>query len=425
LLARENPNRAEFQVGLARSQSAIGSLQRDKGDLSLALGWFGKALATSERLAVENPSVTAYRADLANIHNNIGVLHTAAGHFGQALESFGKALVIWERLRHDNPTVTEILRSSAECHANIGNLQRNIGRPDMALESSRKALAIQERLVRDYPGLPAYASDLGATLNNIATIDLAMKRYDRARDSLREAISWQEKALAANPSHPTYRQFLRNHLTNLIEAAKGLGDDEEARASQRELDELATNDPAKAGLDQRLAAVTHGETPKDNSERLQLAYRAYERRLYAASTRLYGDALGADQKLADDRQAQHRYNAACTAALAAASGTGHPDRQETSGRTEKPLTDADRAKFRNQARGWLEAELATWAKLLRSAQGEQGQAIAKTLEHWQQDTDLASVRDEAGLAQLPDDERKAWKSLWTNVDALLAKARNP
>ena len=32
----------------------------------------------------------------------------------------------------------------------------------------------------------------------------------------------------------------------------------------------------------------------------------------------FADALAADPKLADDRQAQHRYNAACAAALAAA-----------------------------------------------------------------------------------------------------------
>jgi hypothetical protein len=92
---------------------------------------------------------------------------------------------------------------------------------------------------------------------------------------------------------------------------------------------------------------------------------------------------------------------------------------------EKPLTDADRAKFRNLARGWLEAELKTWSQLLESAKGDQRQAIAPTLRHWQEDTDLAGVRDEAALAKLPGDEREAWKSLWAEVEALLAKACTP
>jgi hypothetical protein len=211
----------------------------------------------------------------------------------------------------------------------------------------------------------------------------------------------------------------------LISAAKALGNDGEASAAQRELDELAATDPAKAALDHRLAAVIRGETPKDNLDRLQLAYRAYEKKLYAVSARLYRQALDADPKLADDRQSQHRYNAACAPALAATSGTSPPDQKETSGRTEKPLTDADRAKFRNQARTWLEAELATWTKLLASAKGEQRLTISKTLEHWQQDTDLASIRDEPAFAKLTENERGKWKELWARVEALQSKARKP
>lgn len=100
-----------------------------------------------------------------------------------------------------------------------------------------------------------------------------------------------------------------------------------------------------------------------------------------------------------------------------------PVGEDAGGAAAKPLTDADRARLRSQARGWLEAELATWAKLLGAANAKQRQAIAATLKHWQQDTDLASVRDEAALAKLPDDERKGWKELWADADALLARAR--
>jgi hypothetical protein len=103
-------------------------------------------------------------------------------------------------------------------------------------------------------------------------------------------------------------------------------------------------------------------------------------------------------------------------------GEGSPGEDKGAGAVAQ-LTDAERTKLRNQARAWLEIELATWAKLLVSAKAQERQDIAKTLEHWQQDTDLASVRDEAALAKLPDDESGQWKSLWANVDALLAKAR--
>ncbi len=259
----------------------------------------------------------------------------------------------------------------------------------------------------------------------MAKIEISAMRFDQARDKLRQAVSWQKKALAANPRNPTYRQFLANHLTNMIEAAKALGSAGEAAAAQRELDELAASDPAKEALDRRLAAVLGGEPPKDNSERLQLAYRAYETKRNAASARLFAEALAADPKLADDRQSPHRYNAACAAVLAATSGGGSPDRQASRGQTEKPLTDADRAKLRNQARGWLEAELNAWSALLESAKAKQRQGVAETLKHWQEDADLVGVRNKDAIARLPEGERTAWTSLWADVDRLLKKALTP
>jgi serine/threonine-protein kinase len=452
-LARENSSVTEYQGRLAASHNSIGNLQSAMGLTEEALESYGKALAIQERLARENPSVTKLQSDLAFTYNSVGLLQRTMGHLEQASQLYGKALAIQERLARENPSVTEFQDDLARSHFNIGNLQRKTGHAEQALESYGKALAIRERLAREHPESPDYASDLGAALNNMALLDVDAKRFDQARDKLQQAISWQKKALAANPRHPSYRQFLGDHLRNLIRARKALGNEDEAKDAQRELDELAANDPAKAALDQRLAAVVRGEAPKDNHERLQLANRAYERRLYGASTRLYGEALEANSKLADDRQAQHRYNAACAAALATTAMTSPPpiDKDQSAFRAARgfgtrrtkrlsaaenddntnergslaPLTDADRTKIRDQALTWLEGELATWTKLLEPANAEQRRAIRDTLKHWQHDRDLASVRDEMALAKLPNGERKAWRSLWANVDALLTKASKP
>jgi serine/threonine-protein kinase len=424
-LAREYPDVTEFQSNLAKSYDTIGEVQTTTGDSESALASCGRALAIRQRLARDNPSVTEFQNQLALSHNIIGAVETLRGHPKPALESYGKALAIFERLARENPAATDFKSALAMTCNNMGAIEALTGRPDQAMESYRKALAADEQLARGHPESPRYASDVGGTLNNMAALDLNANRFEQARERLNQARSWQKKALASFPNNPTYRQFLRKHLMNLVRAAKALGYDGEARAAQHELDELAANDPARIALDQRLTAVVRGEVPKDNRERLTLASRAYEKKFYAAAARFFDDALEADPKLAEDRQSQYRYNAACAAALAAASGTGPPARKETSGRTEKPFTDADRAKFRNQARAWLEAELATWTKILGSASSQQRQAIAGILKHWQEDTDLVSVRDEAALAKLPDDERKAWQSLWSNVDVLLTKARKP
>ncbi len=45
--------------------------------------------------------------------------------------------------------------------------------------------------------------------------------------------------------------------------------------------------------------------------------------------------------------------------------------------------------------------------------------VAKTLALWKKDTDLAGIRGEQELAKLPQNERRKWQSLRTDIEALL------
>jgi hypothetical protein len=44
------------------------------------------------------------------------------------------------------------------------------------------------------------------------------------------------------------------------------------------------------------------------------------------------------------------------------------------------------------------------------------------LRHWQEDSDLAGVRDSAALADLPAAERDAWCKVWAEVALVLDQA---
>ena len=227
------------------------------------------------------------------------------------------------------------------------------------------------------------------------------------------AIEWQRKALAANPNHPTYRAVLIDSLGGLIEVTKELGLNDESAQAERELAEFRNSDPQVVALDVRLAAVLQGKAmPKNEAERIQLALRAYQKALHSASARLFGEAFANDPKLAEDRKAQHRYSAACAAALAA-SGQGKDD---------PPPDDAAKNKLRHQAAEWLRAELAAWAKVVETGPTEMKATIAPTLEHWKTAADLAGMRDEKELTKLPEEKRVAFKQLWNDVDQLLTKA---
>lgn len=166
-----------------------------------------------------------------------------------------------------------------------------------------------------------------------------------------------------------------------------------------------------AALAGRLPALLRGDDrPSDAAEGLEFATMAYNARHYAAAVRLYSEALEAEPKRAEDRQAQHRYNAACDAALAA---TGQGD--------DPPPDEVSRAALRRRALNWLRAERAAWAEQLESSPQARPD-ISQALRHWLADPDLASVRAESALGRLPEVERSAWRGLWDDVNQLATRA---
>jgi serine/threonine-protein kinase len=158
-----------------------------------------------------------------------------------------------------------------------------------------------------------------------------------------------------------------------------------------------------------LAAFLQGDhQPRDNVERLGLLDPCYFHKRYLAAARLYAEAFAADPKLAEDFSTGHRYNAACCAALAASAR----------GNDSATLGDGGRVRLRQQAYRWLRADLEHRSKLLQGSRAE----LHRHMQHWQKDPDLATVRDRAALAALPEAERRLWEQLWADVAALLARA---
>ena len=54
---------------------------------------------------------------------------------------------------------------------------------------------------------------------------------------------------------------------------------------------------------------------------------------------------------------------------------------------------------------------------------ERRRLARQRLEHWQDDRGLASLRDQAALAQLPPGEQEACRQFWAEVEGVLARAR--
>jgi hypothetical protein len=89
------------------------------------------------------------------------------------------------------------------------------------------------------------------------------------------------------------------------------------------------------------------------------------------------------------------------------------------------LDEKEWTRMRKQALDWLRADLVLRGKQIQSGLPADRTAALQALRHWQQDSDLAGIRDKAALAKLPADEQEACTQLWADVAAMLTKAEAP
>jgi serine/threonine-protein kinase len=388
------------------SHNNLGIVLRDQGKLDEAAAEFRKAIDLNpeelsflanlyevlRRQGKLDEAIAEYRKAInlnpkrALIHADFGIVLQDQGKLEEAIAEYRKAIELGPKL--------------ALPHYNLGNVLFDQGKRDEAAAEYRKAIDLD-------PKLAAPHNNLGNALKDQGKLDEAVAEY-------RKAIDLNPKSAAA---HTNLGNILRDQgklETAATEYRKAIAlPPDTPRVRQDALQELRKCEEMLA-LDKKLAAILKGEArPADAAEQLGLARLCYCKKRYATAVRFFADALAAQPKLADDLDdgVTYRYHAASSAALAGA-GQG----QDTAG-----LDDKQRARLRQQALGWLHADLDSWAKEMQKG-AARTQAAVNQLRHWQVDSDVASLRDAAALEKLPEAERAECKKLWAEVAALLKKA---
>jgi serine/threonine-protein kinase len=383
LAVARQPPRPDEAVGYFRAAVAVrptsaiahnelGSALHEKGDLDAAVIEFQRAIEL-------DPNWAASYANLGNILD--------------VKRDFPRAAVAYQRAIALEP-------ENARNHYNYAIALSNHGKPDEAIAEFRKALALNPNYTTAHYGL-------GLAL-------FGKRDWKGAAEEYR-------KALAINP------QFAEAHC-NLGAVLRAQGALAESLVEYRRGHELGSRRPGWpypsaqwvreseqfVELDTKLARVLNGEEqPADAATRLALAdfcQKPFKRR-FAAAARLYSEAFSVEPGQADGPRLPHRYNAACAAAQA---GSGQGDGAQ--------LEATERHRLRARALEWLRADLAVLARHITEGPQEARTAARQTLSHWQTDTDLAGLRDQAAIEKLPAEERADCNKLWADVAALRQEA---
>jgi tetratricopeptide (TPR) repeat protein len=385
----------------AQAHYNLGVTLMDKGDLDSALSCYKKALDLDPKLA--------------QAHTNLGnALHDKSDR-DVALSCYKKALELDPRF--------------VQAHNNLGVALHDKGDLDGAIASHRQALELDPKDVRTYTGLGAILCDdkhdldgALACFRKALELDpkLTQGHYNlgnalMGKGHLDEAMAEYRQAIRLKPD------YAEAHC-NLGHILRRQGHFGEALTCLRRGHELGSKQPGwrypsaqwvrdteqEFALERKLPAILSGEeTPANPDETVALAWMCQQhKRRHVAAARLYADAFAAEPKLA----AEHRYNAACSAALAAGQGED-----------ARLLPDKVVTMFRRWALDWLRADLTAYAKLAEQNNPAVKQVIQQRLAPWRQDPDLASVREPQALDHLPDNERASWQALWRDVDELAKK----
>lgn len=355
----------------------------------------------------------------AMFHNNLGLALHARGQFDEAIERYRKAI--------------ELAPGRMEARTNLSNVLREQGRFEEAIEVGKETLRLDPDNGTGHANLGMVLAQEGRFVEANAHLERALEiAPDNAKFHNNLAIALQS-AGRVDDAIGHYRRALeiapamiRAHAA-LGSALALVGRWEEAKAeSQRFLESLPPGDPNRKfseeisercermlTMEPRIPSICNGtEEPGDAEEALQFAMLCMCKGLHADAARLFAAAFSASPALAEDVGRTDRYSAACCAALAA-----------TAGGADALALDADsRAAWRQRARDWLLADLAAREPGLDRARPVERTQLRRFLALWLVVPDLAGLRDDSALAELPDAEREQCRALWRAVIDLKGRA---
>jgi serine/threonine-protein kinase len=455
---------AYYRAALALRPDNAGGHQT-LGFALLDAGQSDEALAAFRRAVELSPTSTSPRLCLLRALAGVGRWKEAEAECGRALEiDPGShlplqhlAVVLWRHQRAEDAVV--LLRKALEINPNAVNAHYFLGqcfiqtaRHEEAVTAFRKVteldpanLSAHQMLARELaaagrraeaivvlqtaaargPTYPELLWDLGKLLRAQGQPEEATKVFQKAATpDPRLIVPWD--GLVTRPRQP--RRFPQGD-PRLIAARDALLDQgrfAEARAATERLLALAATEAGRRAqrrqldlcdtllaIEARIPEILAGtERPTEVATQRTLAeWCLKHKRLTATAVGFYTSAFSKQPSLADDLEAGHRFHAACAAALA---GSGV-------GKDAAELDDRRRAVLRRQALDWLTAEHDAWAERHRSGKPGDRTAAATRLRAWEENEDLAGIRDEQVLARLTADERRDWKAFWAKVAAVSAR----
>jgi tetratricopeptide (TPR) repeat protein len=385
----------------------LGRILEEKGDRAGAIEQYRATIEINPKDIRGHQHLAAALEEKGDLAGGIRALKAVTQIMPKsAAAHFDLATVLGRTGDHDGAlaafeTCLKIDPNHADAHNNLGLVLQGKGDRKRAIGEFQAAIKINRKHLMAH-------FNLGRALEDNQDLQGAIREYETA---LRINPTSAEPYVALGVIHMRHGRWVEGlRLLKIAhELARGRKDWTYPTARWISQGERLVE------LDRKLTKVLSDESRlKGAAEAIALArFCQAEKKLYAASYRFYTEAFALEPGLADDRDALHRYNAACMAVMTGCGQGGDGVQRE----------GPERTRLRRQALDWLRIDLAYYGNLTSGAPADVRAFVQKQLQHWIGDTDLAGVRGPQALAELPEAERRAWEKFWADVAETLARAK--
>ena len=259
-LVQQEPANARLQHGVAVIRARIGAVRQSQGDLAGALAAVETSLRIIQPLAQQDPANVEWQHNLAVIYERIGAVRQSQGDLAGALAAVETSLTIAQRLAQQDPAVAEWQRDLSISHERIGDVRQSQGDLAGALAAFEASLTIRQRLAQQDPANAQWQRDLSVSHERIGDVREAQGDLAAALAAFEASLTIRQRLAQQDPANAQWQHDLSSGHERIGTLRRFQGDLAGAlaavEASLTIVQRLAQQDPANAQW-QRDLSVSH------------------------------------------------------------------------------------------------------------------------------------------------------------------------
>jgi len=212
---------ATFQSA-TRNLAFLGDALAETGNYDEALTVYEKCLSTAEQKH-GSYSDEAINHRVAVCHERLGFIFRIKGDYQRSLDNQMALFTIEEDLSSREPTNDEYGRAEATAFDHVGDAFRGLKNYPKALENGERGLAMYEKFLAKEPENARAKKDLGDCSHHVAETLIALGDYRSAIALLQKTVSIRRDLIAGDESNVEYQDDLANSLVLTGEALSASG----------------------------------------------------------------------------------------------------------------------------------------------------------------------------------------------------------